>query len=291
MTNEPISESPHPLQPRSLIAEQASTIAFAFCAFLAGGVVLCTIGIFGWQVAAHLTDLSHSASPVLPLTVKELGMLLAGTVLTTTVALSIALPIGLLGALYLTDFASPRARLLLKAALEVLAVVPPIVWAFFAVAGFSGIMSSHEPSALLAGITLGFMILPMTATLIEDAIFHVPKPLLEAAIGLGATRLQALARVVLPTAAPGIAAAVLLSLSRAVGETVIVGLAAGTEMRFTLDPREAVETVTGFILRIGIDTPDAAPQFESAFLAGAVLFIITGILHVFAGRLLRRRVQ
>jgi phosphate transport system permease protein len=274
---------------RNRLSEQLANTAFKVCTFLSAAIALSLIGIFVWQFTAHSFELSQVHQTHEAATAANMWMLLNGTVLTTSLALLISVPLGLAGAIFLTDFASPKLRLFLKGTLEVLAVVPPIVWAFLAVAGLADMVSAGEPSALLAGITLGLMVLPMTATLMEDAIFHVPTPLLEGAVALGATRSQALIRVVLPTAAPGIAAAALLSLSRAVAETVILSLAAGDVMRFTIDPRQAVETVTGFILRAGMHTERPEVHLETAFIAGAMLFVITGVLHVMAGRLLRRK--
>ncbi|MEC8025658.1 MAG: ABC transporter permease subunit [Myxococcota bacterium] len=266
-------------------SERLARVVFGCCTALSTGILVYIIGVFAWQSYEFISSPMVESSALLP--EGAFWMMLNGTLLTTVTALVVAMPLGLFIALYLTEFAPTTVRNYLKGALEVLSAVPPIIWAFFAVAGLASEVSHNKPSAILAGLVLGIMILPMTATLIEDAIFHVPKSLLESAVALGATRLQALLRVIIPTAAPGIVAAVLLSFSRAVSETIVLALAAGDTLRFSIDPFVAIETVTGFLLRSGT----TAGSLQPAFVAGTLLFAITGALHILAGRLLRRGIR
>lgn len=228
--------------------------------------------------------------------VKRFGIwpLVAGTFLTTAIAVLVAMPLGLMVAIYLSEFAGARVRRVLKPALEVLAGVPTVVYGYFALTLVTPALQKVIPglagfNALGPGIVMGIMILPVIASLSEDAIFAVPVPLREGAWALGASRLQAVFRVVLPAASSGIAASVILGVSRAVGETMIVAIAAGLQPRLTLDPRVPVETMTAFIVQVAMgDTPTGTLEYRTIFAVGLALFLMTLALNLAAHRLRRR---
>lgn len=220
--------------------------------------------------------------------------LLGGTVLISAIAVSVALPLGLLAAIYLSEFASNRVRKISKPALEVLAGVPTIVYGYFALVFMTPFLQDIVPglagfNSLGPGIIMGIMIIPMISSLSEDALYAVPNGLREGAYALGATRLTAVFRVVLPSAVSGIAAAVILAISRAVGETMIVTIAAGQQPRLTLDPRVPIETMTAYIVQVSMgDTPTGTLEYRSIFVVGASLFLVTLAMNLASYRLTRR---
>jgi phosphate transport system permease protein len=220
--------------------------------------------------------------------------LLSGTLLTTVIAMCVALPLGLLSAIYLSEFASARRRSILKPALELLAGVPTVVYGYFALMFVSPFLQQLIPgmggfNALSAGLVMGVMIVPMIASLSDDAIYAVPATYREASYALGAGRVSTIRRVVLPGAFSGIAASVLLAISRAVGETMIVAIAAGQQPTLTLDPRDPVETMTAYIVQIGLgDTPAGTLEYRTIFAVGMSLFVMTLCLNVLSYRLRRR---
>jgi phosphate transport system permease protein len=220
--------------------------------------------------------------------------LVSGTFLTSAIAIAVALPFGLLAAIYLSEIASGRARRALKPALEVLAGVPSIVYGYFALVVVTPILQRVVPdlagfNALSPGIVMGIMILPMISSLSEDAIHAVPAALREAAYGLGATRVAVITRVVVPSAFSGIAAAFVLAVARAIGETMVVAIAAGQQPRLTLDPRVPIETLTAYIVQISMgDTPRGTLEYRSIFAAGATLFVMSFVLSALTQRLVRR---
>ncbi|MDB4974013.1 MAG: Phosphate transport system permease protein [Myxococcaceae bacterium] len=220
--------------------------------------------------------------------------LLMGTLLTSAISLAVAVPFGLMAAIYMSEFAPNIVRRTLKPTLEILAGVPTIVYGYFALVFLTPILQSVMPSlsgfnALSAGIVMGIMIMPMISSLSEDALRAVPNALREAAYGLGSTRLSAITQVVVPAATSGIAASVILALSRAVGETMIVAIAAGQQPRFTLDPRVPIETMTTYIVQISMgDVPSGTREYRTIFAVGSALFLMTFIMNVFSQRLARR---
>jgi phosphate transport system permease protein len=224
--------------------------------------------------------------------------LLLGTFTTTMWALLICIPFGLGSAIYLSEYASPRARNVLKPILEVLAGIPTVVYGFFALTFISPLLqdvwffSDRKPdlfNALGPGLVMGIMILPTVASLSEDAMSAVPQGLRAGAYALGSTKLQVSTRVVVPAAISGIVASFVLAISRAVGETMIVLIAAGNNPNFTLDPREGVQTMTAFIGATGIgDVPQGTTGYLTIFAVGATLFAITLVINVIAIRLVRR---
>ncbi|RMG94033.1 MAG: phosphate ABC transporter permease subunit PstC [Deltaproteobacteria bacterium] len=220
--------------------------------------------------------------------------LVAGTVLTSGIATATAVPLGILSAVYLSEFAPGRVRGVLKPGLEILAGVPTIVYGYFALVVLTPVLQKVIPdlagfNALSPGIVMGVMILPMVSSLSEDAIRAVPRELREGAFALGATELATIFRVVLPAASSGIAASVILALSRAVGETMIVAIAAGQQARLTFDPRVPIETMTAYIVQISMgDTPTGTLEYRTIFAVGSVLFVLTFVMNYASHRLRRR---
>jgi phosphate transport system permease protein len=221
--------------------------------------------------------------------------LLAGTLLSTIVALAVAVPLGLTVAVYLSEFAQPRLREWVKPALEMLSGAPTVVYGFFALLFVTPLLQETMlPSLpgfniLSAGIVIGIMILPYIASLSEDAMRAVPQALRDGSLALGATNYETAVRVVLPGAFSGIAAAFVLALSRAVGETMIVAIAAGQQPNLTLDPREPAATITAFIVQVALgDLPHGSIGYQSIFAAGLVLFLMTLAFNMLAFWLRRR---
>lgn len=222
--------------------------------------------------------------------------LLSGTFSTSAIALSVALPLGLLAAIYLSEFSPPRLRRWLKPALEMLAGIPTIVYGYFALVFVTPVLQAVVPglagfNSLGAGVVLGVMLMPMISSLSEDALFAVPHSLREGAYALGAARLPTILRVVLPSAGSGIAASVILAASRAVGETMIVAIAAGQQPRLTLDPRVPVETMTAYVVQVSMgDTPTGTLEYRTIFVIGAALFVMTFAMNA-SSHWFKRRFQ
>jgi phosphate transport system permease protein len=215
-------------------------------------------------------------------------VLMCGTFLTSAIGLLIAIPLGLLAALCLSEYAPRKLRAFLKPGLEVLAGVPTVVFGYFALLMVTPVLQSIIPglsvfNALSAGIVLGFAILPTIASLSEDAIFAVPQSLRQGSYALGATKRETITGVVLPAALSGIVSSIILGVARAVGETMIVTLAAGQSPTLTLDPRVSVQTMTSFIVQVTKgDAPYGTIEFKTLFAVGMTLFVITLILNVFS---------
>ena len=223
--------------------------------------------------------------------------LIVGTLLVMTIAVLVAVPLGIGSAFYLSQYARPRTRSILKPVLEILAGVPTVVFGFFAlyfvnpelVQRFYPFGNVGTFSALAAGLVVGIMILPTMASLAEDAMTSVPSPLPQGALALGATRREVCTKVIFPAALSGIGAATVLALSRAIGETTIVLLAAGSNPQFTFDPGQAVQTMASFIGFAGIgDLPTGSTGYKTIFAVGSLLFLITFVLNMVSVRVVRR---
>ena len=220
--------------------------------------------------------------------------LVSGTFLTSAIAMAVALPLGLLAAIYLSEFSPPLLRRWLKPALELLAGIPTIVYGYFALVFVTPALQAVVPglagfNSLGAGIVLGIMLVPMISSLSEDALFSVPHSLREGAFALGAGRLPTIFRVVLPSAVSGIAASVILAVSRAIGETMIVAIAAGQQPRLTLDPRVPVETMTAYVVQVSMgDTPTGTLEYRTIFVVGAALFLMTFVMNAMSHTFKRR---
>ncbi len=223
--------------------------------------------------------------------------LFAGTFLITLIAMLVAVPVGLFAAIYLSDFASPRTRAIVKPMLEILAGIPTVVYGFFAaltVAPFLRAtgealgLSVASESALAAGVVMGIMIIPFISSLSDDVISAVPQALRDGSYGLGATRAETIRLVVLPAALPGIVSAMLLGMSRAIGETMIVVMAAGQGANFTFNPLEAVTTVTVQIVMLITGDTEASTAAGPAFALGFTLFCITLLMNFAAQKIVSR---
>jgi phosphate transport system permease protein len=227
---------------------------------------------------------------------KQFGILplVVGTLLTSGIAIAVAVPFGLLAAVYLSELAPRNVRRVLKPTLELLAGVPTIVYGYFALVFVTPLLQSFIPrlsgfNALSAGIVMGIMIIPLISSLSEDALSAVSISLREASYGLGATKLSTIFRIVLPAATSGVAASVILAASRAIGETMIVAIAAGQQPRFTADPRVPVETMTTYIVQISMgDVPTGTLEYRTIFAVGSALFLMTFAMNAFSQRLSRR---
>jgi phosphate transport system permease protein len=227
---------------------------------------------------------------------KHFGVLplVSGTLLTSAIAMAVAVPAGLVVAIYLSEYAPAAMRRVVRPMLEILAGVPSVVYGYFALQFVTPALRAVVPelagfNALSPGIVMGIMILPLVSSLSEDALHSVPNGLREGAYALGATRMQTALRVVVPAAFSGISAAAILGVSRAIGETMIVAIAAGQQPRLTLDPRVPVETMTAFIVQVSLgDTPAGTLEYRTIFAVGMLLFISTFALNIVSNWLRQR---
>ena len=218
---------------------------------------------------------------------KHFGILplVTGTMLTSLIAVLVALPIGLSIAVYLNEYAPKSFRKFLKPILEILAAIPTVVYGFFALMVVTPFLQQFFPdmagfNALSPGIVMGIMIIPMISSLSEDALYAVPTSLREASYGIGATRFQTSFRVLVPAASSGIIVSVILAISRAVGETMIVAIAAGQQPRLTFNPFVPVETITTYIVQVSLgDVVQGSIEYQTIFAAGIALFVLTFILN------------
>lgn len=230
--------------------------------------------------------------------IQQFGILplVNATLMTTFIAMIIALPLGVMVAIYLSEYATPRARAILKPTLEVLAGVPTVVYGYFALTFMTPLLRSILGREVVevynmasAGIVMGILILPLVSSMTEDALRAVPRSLREAAYALGATKLETAVKVVVPAAISGIAAATILGLSRAIGETMIVAIASGAGPNFTFNPFRAAETMTGHMVRIsGGDLSYDSIDYNSIFAIGLMLFLMTLALNLISQWIVRR---
>jgi phosphate transport system permease protein len=237
------------------------------------------VSIFEFLTGTEWTPLFANARfGVLPL--------VAGTALVSTIAMVVALPMGLLSAIYLSEYAPAQLRRVVKPVLEVLAGVPTVVYGYFALMFVTPLLQRFIPglagfNALSPGIVMGIMILPLVSSLSEDAMRAVPSGLREGAYALGATRMQTSLTVVVPAAFSGITAACILAVSRAIGETMIVAIAAGQQPRLTGNPFVPIETMTAYIVQVSLgDTPQGTLEYRTIFAVGMLLFLMTFTLNL-----------
>ena len=273
--------------------------------FVAAAIsVLTTLGIvlslfvdaFGFFQKVSLAEFFGSTQWTPLFENQQFGIwaLVSATITTSLIAIFIAVPLGLLAAVYLSEFASQRAREILKPLLEILAGVPTVVYGFFALLFVTPLLKNFIPglgtyNALSAGLVMGIMILPMVASLSEDAMSAVPMALREGAYGLGATRFEVAAKVVFPAALSGIVASIILALSRAVGETMIVSVAAGQNPLFSFNPLDGMATMTAYIVQVSLgDTPAGSLGYQTIFAVGATLFVMTFLMNAFSHWFVRR---
>jgi len=219
-----------------------------------------------------------------------------GTLYLTAIGLAVAIPVGVLSGIYLSEFAPRRVRRVVKPLLELLAGVPTIVFGYFALTFFTPEvlrdalgLGVNQFNALSAGIILGILVVPTIATLVEDAMSAVPQSLREGSAGLGANRVQTAIRVVFPAALSGVVAALVLGASRAIGETVIILIAGGQTANLSLDPAESYQSMAAFIAATARgDIPTGSIEYETIFVVGMTLFVFTLILNMVSIRLVRR---
>ena len=223
-----------------------------------------------------------------------IAVLLSGTLSSSLVALFIAIPLGTIIAIYLSEFANHRLREVLKPVLELLSGVPTIIYGFFALLVITPLLQEIYPglptfNILSAGLVMGIMIIPYVSSLSEDAMRAVPMSLREGSYAMGATRFQTATRVVVPAAFSGIASAYILGISRAVGETMILAVAAGMQPNLTLNPLEPAATITSFIVQVALgDLPHGSVGYQTIFAAGLTLLLITLMFNLL-GHWLRRK--
>ncbi len=231
-------------------------------------------------------------------TIGEFGIapLLNATLMTTLIAMCVSLPLGLFAAIYLSEYATPQRRALLKPILEVLAGVPTVVYGYFALTFMTPVLRAifgrdtvEIYNTASAGLVMGIMITPIISSMSEDALSAVPRALREGAYGLGATRFEVATRIVVPAALSGIVAAFIVGVSRAIGETMIVAIAAGAGSKLTFNPFEGAETMTGHIARIsGGDISYGSIDYTSLYAIGLTLFVMTLTLNFISQRIVRR---
>lgn len=266
--------------------------------------LLTTVGIIlalfseAWQFFQHVSIFEFLGStewtPLFSIQKFGIWALISATITTSMIAMLIAVPLGLLAAVYLSEFASRRAREILKPMLEILAGVPTVVYGFFALLVVTPFLKNFIPAlstynALSAGLVMGFMILPLVASLSEDAMSAVPMSLREGAYGLGSTRFEVAVKVVFPAALSGIVASVILGLSRAVGETMIVAIAAGQNPNFSFNPTESMATMTSYIVQVSLgDTPAGSLAYQTIFAVGATLFVMTFVMNAISQWFVRK---
>jgi phosphate transport system permease protein len=220
--------------------------------------------------------------------------LVTGTLVTSAVALLVAVPIGSIIAIYLSEFAPHKVREVVKPFLELLASVPTVVFGYFALMVVTPLLQHFMPTLpgfnmLGPGIVIGIMIIPYIASLSEDAMRAVPMAMREGSYAMGATRFQTAIRVVSPAAISGIIAAYILAMSRAIGETMVVAIAAGQQPNFTFDPTQAAATITAYIVQVAMgDLPHGSIGYQSIFAAGLVLFLMTLVFNIL-GHMARQR--
>jgi phosphate transport system permease protein len=275
--------------------------ALFLCALVSIGTTAGIIVVLAVETVAFLRDVPITAflfgtewTPLFATPRFGVLPLVSGTVLVSAIAMLVALPTGLLSAIYLSEYSAPGVRRVVKPVLEILAGVPTVVYGYFALLFVTPLLQRVIPdlagfNALGPGIVMGIMILPLVSSLSEDAMQGVPRGLREGSYALGATRMQTSLRVVLPAAFSGITAAFILAASRAIGETMIVAIAAGQQPRLTWNPLVPVETMTAYIVQVSLgDTPQGTLEYRTIFAVGMLLFIGTFLLNLVSAWLRER---
>lgn len=282
--------------------EQAIKLVLLACGLLSIAVTLGIILSLAAETIAFFRDVSpgeYFTETRWAPTFKPPGFgvlpLLKATLLVTAIGAAVALPVGLGTAVYLSEYASARVRKIVKPILEILAGIPTVVFGYFALNFITpNLLQKLVPGTLVfnqlaGGIAVGIMLIPLVASISDDAMRAVPASLREAAYGMGATRRTVASRVIVPAALSGIAASFILAISRAIGETMIVTIAAGQVATMTADPRHPGETMTAYIVQISLgDTPAGSVAYRTIFALGTTLFVMTLALNVVAYRIVRR---
>lgn len=285
------------------IREKTLEIFFFICAFISVVITFAIIIIlfyesfdFFKQVPFKEFFLGTQWTPLFADPKFGILPLVLGTLITTTIALSVALPVGLITAIYLSEYAPYKFRETVKPVLELLAAVPTVVYGYFALLFLTPILQKFIPdlstfNALSPGIIMGIMIVPYVSSVSEDALKAVPMQIREGSYALGATKFQTALRVLIPSAFSGIAAAFIIGISRAIGETMVVAIAAGMMPNFTFNPLEPVQTITSYIVQVSLgDVPHGTLEYRTIFAAGIVLFFMTLFFNII-GYFLRSRIR
>ena len=262
----------------------------------AGIIVVLAIETFAFLREVPVADFLFGTNWTPLFATPSFGVLplVVGTVMVSAIAMAVALPMGLLSAIYLSEYAPLRVRRFVKPVLEILAGIPTVVYGYFALLFVTPLFQRFLPdlagfNALSPGIVMGIMILPLVSSLSEDAMQGVPRGLREGAYALGATKMQTSLRVVLPAAFSGITAACILAASRAIGETMIVAIAAGQQPRLTSNPMVPIETMTAYIVQVSLgDTPQGTLEYRTIFAVGMLLFLGTFVLNLISAWLRAR---
>jgi phosphate transport system permease protein len=270
--------------------------ALASVGTTAGIIVVLAVETFAFFGEVSIVEFLTGTEWTPLFATKHFGVLplLLGTTVVSVIALVVAVPTGLLSAIYLSEYAPDRVRRVVKPVLEILAGVPTVVYGYFALTFVTPLLQQWLPglsgfNALSPGIVMGLMILPLVSSLSEDAMQAVPRGLREGAYALGATRMQTAVQVVVPAAFSGITAAVILAASRAIGETMIVAIAAGQQPRFTANPFVPIETMTAYIVQVSLgDTPQGTLEYRTIFAVGMLLFLMTFALNLLSSWLRAR---
>ncbi|WP_099158515.1 phosphate ABC transporter permease subunit PstC [Virgibacillus ndiopensis] len=283
-------------------SEKVAPIIFGICAVIS---VFTTIGIIFTLVIETVTFFNRvsfmefiTSTEWYPFSENDSSYgiisLVSGTLLITVIAMLVAIPIGISSAIYLSEYASERTRRVIKPILEVLAGVPTIVYGFFALTFVTPLLKAIIPglsifNALSPGIVVGIMIIPMIASLSEDAMSSVPNSMREGALAMGATKLEVALKVVLPAALSGIIASFVLGISRAIGETMIVAVAAGSTPNLTLDVTDSIQTMTAYIVQVSLgDASYGSTIYYSIYAVGMTLFVFTLLMNLLAQYISRR---
>jgi len=274
---------------------------FFLCAFISVLTTVVVIGILAVETSSFFAEVSvvdflfgTQWRPLLEPKAYGILPLLAGTTLIVVGSSIVALPIGLACAVYLSEYAGDRARNIVKPVLEILAGIPTVVYGYFAISfvtpGLRVVFDDVQIfNAASAAIVVGIMVLPMVASLCDDALRSVPSSLREGAYSVGATSYEVTARIVVPAALSGIFAAFVLAVSRAIGETMAVTLAAGATPNLTLNPLESIQTMTAYIVQVSLgDTPSGTLAYKTLFAVASVLFTITLAMNLLANRVMRK---
>jgi phosphate transport system permease protein len=281
--------------------ERAIELALGACALVSVATTLGIAGVLVWESLGFFAEVSPWTfltdtrwTPQFSEQYFGIWPLLSGTLLITAIAALVAVPIGLASAVYIAEYAPDALRRWLKPGLELLAGVPTVVYGYFALTFVTPLLQGFIPglsvyNALSAGLVVGIMIIPVVASLSEDALRAVPRSLADGAYALGATKVEVVTRVMVPGAISGIIASFILGISRAIGETMIVTLAAGATPRLTLDPTDSIQTMTAFIVQVSLgDTPQGGVVYRSIFAVGLVLFLITFAMNLAANAVIRK---
>ena len=291
-------------RPKRGQAKLIQLIIKVICGAFAAISIFTTLGIVGtliFEAIAFLQEIPLSQfltdtrwTPLFASKQFGIFVLISATIMISVISILVALPLGLLAAICLSEYASPRVRRILKPILEILAGVPTVVYGYLALLTVTPFLQTFIPqlqgfNALSAGLVLGVMITPMVASLSEDALYSVPRSLKDGSYALGATKRETVTSVILPAALSGIVASLILAVSRAIGETMIVTLAAGANPTLGFNPFVPVMTMTAYIVQVTAgDAPHGTIEYKTIFAVGMTLFLLTLALNVFSFWFVRR---